>query len=285
MIYNGKWAGGITCAKSGVDTAADAQSSNKTPFASRGSSQLSWYYNVHYIGYTYNNDVTDSTVATSVDTVFGSDTDPSLNNTRSNIKTYIEDTWYARNMASYTNKLEPSAGYCDDRTVYSSDATSTALTTIRPYNTFGYSTFFGVYGRNANATNAGRTPSLTCPRSTVDLYRYVAGSTGVANELKYPTALLTADEVSFAGSGKQIASQGSSYNKKSFLNSSIGFWLLSPSFRGSSGDAEFYLTSSGYLGSGIVSDAYRVRPAISLKPGVVIAGGDGTATNPWTISE
>ena len=281
MAYNGTWTGS-TCANSTINAkTADLAFANKGT-----SSQSHWPENIHYVGYTFNNNVTDSTADTSVDTVFGSDTNPSLNNTRSNIKTYIEDTWYASNMTAYTNLLEPAAGYCNDRTAYSDDTTTTTLSTIAPYKTSSASMYFGAYGRNYNATNAGKTPSLTCPRSTVDLYRYVSGSTGVANELKYPAALLTADELSLAGSGRSNASGGSSRNAKSYLRSGSNFWLLSPYSRDSYGNASgFILGSDGVLFNHYVDTTNGVRPAISLKPGTTVASGTGIATDPWIINE
>lgn len=219
------------------------------------------------------------TSSTSVDTVFGSNSNPALNNTRSNIKTYIEDTWYANNMTSYTDKLEPSAGYCNDRSVY--DTTGAALTEVTPRQKVQIN--FGA--RQRNFVNDSGGPSLTCPRGNVDNYSYVANSNGTANELKYPAALITADEAALAGSGRSSGNP-TTYNAKSYLRSGGYFWLLSPYYRGSNGYAnEFYLGSYGYLGNDFVYYTSGVRPAISLKPGTAIAGGDGTATNPWTISE
>ena len=187
-------------------------------------------------------------------------------------------------MTSYTSKLEASAGYCNDRTAYSNDTTSTSLSTIPPYATSSATMYFGAYGRNANATNAGKKPSLTCPRSTVDLYRYVSGSTGVSNQLKYPAALLTADEVSFAGSGRSIASQGSASHANSFLRSGSGFWLLSPYSRYSGGGAYgFRLSPDGRLAYDFVSYTYGVRPSISLTSGTTTVSGTGTATDPWVV--
>lgn len=284
MIYNGTWTGS-TCA----NVTTSAQLAYTQAFGLKGNSAQSsnWYKNINRVGYTFNNtqSLQDSTTATSVDTVFGSDANPSLNNARSGIKAYIEDTWYASNMTSYTSILEPSAGYCNDRTAYSNDTTATTLTTIAPYKTSGATMYFGAYGRNLNATNAGKTPSLTCPRSMVDLYRYVANSTGVSNELKYPAALLTADEASFAGSGSPTATQGSAYNANSYLRSGSSFWLLSPYGRSSYGGAsEFYLDSDGYLYFSSVSFTYGVRPAISLTSGTSAVDGIGTATNPWIVN-
>ena len=123
-------------------------------------------------------------------------------------------------------------------------------------------------------------------RSTVDLYRYVANSTGVSNQLKYPAALLTADELSFAGSGRSTASEGSSYHANSFLRSGSNFWLLSPNYRNASGSASgFALNSNGALfNSGSVYSARGVRPSISLKLGTTASSGTGTATDPWIVT-
>ena len=190
-------------------------------------------------------------------------------------------------MTAYTNLLEPAAGYCNDRTAYSNDTTTAALSTIVPYQTSYATMYFGAYGRNVKATRAGKTPSLTCPRSTVDLYRYAPNSDGVSNELKYPAALLTADELSLAGSGNS-SSGGSNYNAKSYLRSGNYFWLLSPYFRNSVGNPYgFVMHEYGYLDDhdGHLNDSYGVRPVISLKPGTTVASGTGIATDPWTINE
>ena len=278
MIYNGKWTGS-TCANATTNAQVTTQA-----FGLKGNSaQSTWYYNINRVGYTFNNtqSLQDSTTATDVDTVFGSDSSPSTNNERSNIKKYIEDTWYASNMTSWTSKLEASAGYCNDRTAFSNTTGATALTTTPPYATSSATMYFGAYARNMNSA---KTPSLTCPRSTVDLYRYVSGSTGVSNQLKYPVALLTADEASFAGSGSSTASSGSGYNANSYLRSGSFFWLLSPLNRDLSGYARgFYLSSFGYLISSYVNGTYGVRPVISLVSGTTPTGGTGTATDPWVV--
>ena len=283
MIYNGLYSSINSCAHATIN----AQVTHQAFGLEGNSAQSTWSYNINRVGYTFNNssDIQDITTATSVDTVFGSDANPSLNNARSNIKTYIEDTWYTstNGISAYTSILEASAGYCNDRTAYSNTNTSTALTTIPPYRTssFGQTMYFGAYVRNMDSA---KTPSLTCPRGTVDLYRYVANSAGLSNELKYPVALLTADEASFAGSGSSTATNGSASNYSSYLRSGSFFWLLSPYSRSSKGGAsEFILGSPGldYIGVGA---EFGVRPAISLKSGTTATSGSGTATDPWVVT-
>ena len=265
MVYNGTWTGS-TCAKN--------QNNAQLTTSSFNSSSAS----IVYAGYTYNSSYTNNSATNgiSVDTVLGNNSNLALNNTRSTIKTYIEDTWYANNMTAYTNKLESVAGYCNDRTLYNNDY-SQQLSNVdtSQNNSFGASYRVG-YNSPVKA------PSLTCPRGDVDNYRYVANSNGTANELKYPAALLTADEVTLAGSGYNTVLP---YNAKSFLRSGNRFWLLSPNIRGSDGYAsEFTLHWIGLLGSHGVNNAEGVRPAISLKPGMAIVSGTGTATDPWVVS-
>ena len=287
MIYNGKWTGS-TCAN--VQTNAQVTTS-----AFNGGSATN--KQMVRVGYTYNSTyATDTAKSGTIAQIFGTNSTSSVNNTRSTIKEYIEDTWYASNMTAYTRILEPSAGYCNDRTMNTTTGWTTPLTedsTIAAtYGASGLQVYyFGAYIRNMNSAQK---PSLTCAkysnvdRSTVDLYRYngtnnAAGST-TANYLKYPAALLTTDELSFAGSGSS-ASNGSPYHDNSFLRSGYSFWLLSPRNRSSDGIArEFYLASNGRLYDFYVNNSRGVRPAISLKPGTTAASGTGIATDPWVVT-
>ena len=189
-------------------------------------------------------------------------------------------------MNNFTSKLEASAGYCNDRTAFTDKSGILDMSTIPPYadTSSGATMYFGSYTRVSDTTYASiNRPSLNCPRSTVDLYRYVAGSTGVSNQLKYPVALITADEATFAGSGYN--SLTTPYHANSFLRSGSDFWLLSPRGRSKLGSTwHFDLYSDGNLGTGLVNDALGVRPAISLTPGTMAASGTGTATDPWIVN-
>ena len=159
---------------------------------------------------------------------------------------------------------------------------SESSNTIVPYGTTGLTTYyFGAYPRNTQSSTFN--PLLTCPRGKVDLYSY-SGDAGNGNgQLKYPVALLTADEATMAGSG--WSSSTGAYNANSFLRSGSNFWLLSPGRRSSYGYAYgFFLYSGGYLDYNVVDYAYGVRPAISLSPGTNVASGSGTATDPWVVT-
>lgn len=288
MIYNGFYSSGTT-ANSCANAQSNAQITTRA-FGSQGASaQSTWYNNISRVGYTYNAAVDDSTTTTSVDTVFGNNSNyTTTNTTDSYIKDYIENTWFtsANGISAYESILEPSAGYCNDRTAFSDNAGSTALTTIPPYATSSDYMYFGSYSRNYYA---GGKLSLTCPssRNTVDLYT-TASATNGNKQLAKPVALLTSDEVALSGSGASgrtaATNYSSNYSYSSFLRSGSTFWLLSP--RSCTGGIayEFVLHSVGYLNSYGVGSANGVRPAISLTSGTTPSSGSGTATDPWVVA-
>ena len=286
MIYNGKWTGS-TCANAQTNAQVITSAFNNSS-ASNGYSSLD-YRNIHAVGYTYNNAVTSvgsASANTTIAKVFGSSSDYSVNSSNSIIKQYIEQTWFS-NISAYESILEPNAGYCNDRTLYPDGSYTLAdklaeSTQIVPYGSSGMTVYyFGAYARNMSAA---QTPTLECPRGVVDIYSTTTASGG-NGQLSKPAALLTADELSFAGSGSSTATNGSTYNANSYLRSGDIFWLLSPTYRYSNGNArEFYLLSNGNLYNSYVNYTIGVRPAISLKPGTTATSGTGIATDPWVVT-
>lgn len=230
--------------------------------------------NRHSVGYTYNSDMNGVTTTTSIDIVFGSDSDPSVNNTRSTIKTYIEDSWYANNMTAYTDMLEASAGYCNDRFIR-----SPSISSLVPYKTSGNHTTI--------LFSNGIVGSLTCTRSIVDLYRYVPNSDGLGNELKYPAALITAPELDLVGDSRYsfiVPYQGFDPNG----NIGSAFFSMSPTsiFNNISNVSGIRANSEAWGKTSVYSThSSYTRPVISLKHSTTIASGSGTATDPWLIDE
>ena len=190
------------------------------------------------------------------------------NTNNSTIKTTI-DNWYKDNLnANYGKYLSATAVYCNDRT----------------YTGSGSNTNFGAYTRLI--TN--KTPSYDCA-TTEDKFT-VDTSTG-NGKLDYPIALMTADEVSFAG-GVNVTKAETWYYYNSANGSSTGstnWWLLSPSnWRGGSADVFYMYGSSsvpGRLSSNFVYSPQGVRPAISLKSCTLYSTGNGSASDPYTIKE
>ena len=287
MIYNGLYSGGTT-ANSCANATNDAQVAKRAFNADSNISDNS----IIAVGYTFNSDYKTTTEDTPYGELFGTNENYSGNTTDSTIKDYIENTWFASSngISAYESILEPNAGYCNDRSIYN---TSEELLVdndniVTPYyhdltGTTQYDS--GAYFRNY-ALYTSKTPSLGCPRNIADVYTIkTINNNGDVNtyggngQLEKPVALLTTDEVSFAGSG-----YSPSHNINSYLRSGSLFWLLSPGGRTVLGDAfGFDLYSGGQFEIMYVSQNRGVRPAISLASGTTYVSGVGTAVDPWVI--
>ena len=212
------------------------------------------YDNIAYVSYMYGS--------------LGSVENARANTNNSTIKGVI-DTWYKNNLnTNYGKYISTTAVYCNDRT----------------YTISGSNTLFGAYTR----LRTNKTPTYDCT-DTNDKFT-VDTSTG-NGKLKYPIALMTADEVSFAG-GLWVTNAPTWYYYNSANGSSTGtnwWWSLSPyNLNGSGYAAVFGVNGSSYPGRLNGSDVNLtngVRPAISLKSCVKTSGGDGSASAPYTIEE
>ena len=210
------------------------------------------YNNIAYVSYMYGN--------------LGSVANARENTTDSTIKTII-DKWYKDNLnTNYGKYLSTTAVYCNDRST--SD-----------------NAYFGAYTRLI--TN--KTPSYDCT-ATEDKFT-VDTSTG-NGKLTYPIALMTADEVSFAGGVVfKDTKAWSWYGNNSANGSSIGttWWLLSPLYWDNSYAYVFVVNPSydsfGHLNGYTTGLTNGVRPVLSLKSCVKYSGGDGSANEPYTIRE
>ena len=211
------------------------------------------YDNIAYVSYMYGS--------------LGSIPNARENTNNSTIKGII-DTWYKDNLnTNYGKYLSTTAVYCNDRST-SDNANFGARTRL----------------------DTNKTPSYDCA-ATEDKFT-VDSSTG-NGKLTYPIALMTADEVSFAG-GVMYTNASTWYYYNSAKGSSTGstwWWLLSPEFWYDSGayvSQVFGSDHPGYLDYRRVGDARDssgVRPAVSLKSCVKTSGGNGSASDPYTIKE
>ena len=208
------------------------------------------YNNIAYVSYMYGS--------------LGSIPGARENTTDSTIKTII-DNWYKDNLnTNYGKYLSTTAVYCNDRST--SD-----------------NAYFGAYTRLI--TN--KTPSYDCA-ATED--KFTVDSTVGNGKLTYPIALMTADEVSFAG-GVYGTNAPAWYYYNSANGSSTGstwWWLLSPNFWDGSRAGVFFVGGSSFPGSfsgDYVGNTGNVRPAISLKSCIKYSTGNGSASDPYTIKE
>ena len=217
-----------------------------------GTSKFNSSYNdIAYVSYMYGN--------------LGSVANARANTTNSTIKTTI-DNWYTSNLEAkgYTKYLSTTAVYCNDRSTSNNSK----------------------FGANTRLVT-NKAPSYDC---SVTEDKFTVDSSTGNGKLTYPIALMTADEVSFAG-GLYGNNAPTWYYYNSANGSSTGstyWWLLSPSGWNGSNAYVFYVYGSsnpGHLLSDYVGNTYGVRPAISLKSCVKTSGGDGSASDPYTIKE
>ena len=219
-----------------------------------GESQFNKIFNDSmYVGYMYGTS--------------GSQESNRTNANNSTIKTAI-DNWYTSNLEAkgYTKYLSTTAVYCNDRTY-----------TVSEY------TYFGAYTR----LKTNKTPSYDCA-ATED--KFTVDNSAGNGKLTHPIALMTADEISFAG-GLWATNASTWYYYNSANGSSTGstyWWLLSPSYWDGSYAYVFFVygsSSPGFLINYRVSYTGGVRPSVSLKSCVKTSGGDGSANAPYTIEE
>ena len=195
-----------------------------------------------------------------------------LNTNDSTAKAVI-DTWYENNLSNYTRYLSTTAVYCNDRSIGSGT-----------YNTGSTNFYFGSYAR----LNTNKTPTYDCTTQG-DAF---SGSNSSA-KLKYPIALMTADEVAYAG-GVMYTNNASAWFYLNSAGSSImgsTYWMLLSPYRwnGDETSARSMVVGGsnypGILDDGFVHGVRRIRPVISLKGNLIWKSGDGTSSNPYEVEE
>ena len=217
-----------------------------------------------YVGYKYGED-------TSLDTIRNNTTD-------STIKTFI-DSWYKNNLINYTKYLSTSAVYCNDR----SEGTGQIYNyTSSPSSKFNFASY---YRMDIETTGAKANPSYNC----TDI-RDAFSVDNTSAKLDYPIALMTVDEIAFAG-GVAFKKMNTPYAW--FMSNSVGTkvstdWrLLSPIYWDGSYSVVWRWVSSqaGLYSDYPVSNALAVRPVISLKSCIKYSTGNGTYETPYEIVE
>ena len=192
------------------------------------------------------------------------------NTTDSTIKTAI-DNWYETNLASYEEYLEDTV-WCNDRSMQ---------TTTNGWRENGSLTEYMYYGANGrvgyshNSITPTFKPSVTCPNKN-DAFT-VDDTTKGNGALNHPVALLTADELTMAGSGIP------GYSTSSYLYTNGVWWSLSPNSFFNTDAYGFVLRTKGSLNYLFVRYSYGVRPAVSLAPGTSFASGDGSSDTPYKV--
>ena len=210
-------------------------------------------------------------------------TSGSLENNRTNensstLKTYI-DTWYKSNLVNYTKYLSTTAVYCNDRTLSVS------------YPNYVIGEWMGFAGSDRLETN--KAPSYNCAK-TED--KFTTDSSVGNGKLTYPIALMTADEVAYAGGVFYTESKYPFYwvynNADNIsITNSIIWWTMTPNSGSpnlSTGGGSWFgvnTTKPGRIGNPGRINPLAVRPVISLKADMVYKSGDGSAEAPYEIEE
>ena len=217
-----------------------------------------------YSGYMYGED-------TSLDTIRNNTTD-------STIKTFV-DTWYKNNLTNYTKYLSTSAVYCNDRSEGTGQVYDYASNPSLRFN------FASYYRMDSDTDGAVANPSYNCS----DI-RDAFSVDNTSAKLEYPIALMTVDEMAFAGG---VTYQAMSTPYAWFISNSAGtqvsgyWWSLSPFawVGGSNVGIWGWATGYRYMSAPTPNYSYSVRPVISLKSCVQWTSGDGTVSNPYIILE
>ena len=214
------------------------------------------YDNIAYVSYMYGS--------------LGSVENARANTNNSTIKGVI-DTWYKNNLnTKYGKYISTTAIYCNDRSVI--DGTYSTSSAFK----------YAAYTRLVS----NKTPTYDCT-ATED--KFTVSSTTGNGKLTYPIALMTADEVAFAGGVYQNTATAW-YYYNSVKGSSTGeewWWLMSPHDKYSKLAIAFSVIGSDspgdFGGYSYVGNTGSVRPVISLKSDVLYKSGDGSANSPYQI--
>ena len=189
------------------------------------------------------------------------------NTNNSTILTNLE-TWYINNLTAYESVIDNS-GWCNDKTKVDK--------TYDPWrwnpNGLGYGTnltFYGAMQRLISTSDSagGTGPSLKC--------------NGELSKITSKVGLITADELALAGYAYRIG------NTTTYLQENATdtfWWSLSPiSYYGSEAYVWIVRGSDGIFYSNYVTNAYGVRPLISLVSSTTISSGSGTSEDPYVVN-
>ena len=202
------------------------------------------------------------------------------------------DKWYEDNLkTNYANYLADTL-FCNDKTLASNGIGG--VTTQLGYGT-NTTTYYAsaerLYYSTGTTSITTAKPTFKCAESaTNDYSRFTVDVATLSNgnktngNLKYPIGLLSADEVSYAGAYKSGQTNKSYYLYNSSITSN--WWLSSPDgYYGSVAGEWLVGGSNGGVSCGIfnLSNTFTFRPSINLKADLLINGGDGTSSNPYTV--
>ena len=228
---------------------AGTSATDTAAFISTNQAYNSSYDNSAYVGYMY-----------TASQQYGT-------NTNSSIKTVL-DEWYINNLSGFDGYISKTAIYCNDRTVGSGTWSATG-------STFYYAA--------RSRLDSGKSPTYICGNEND---RFTASTSTGNGKLTYPIGLITADEVAYAG-GVWDTANSSYYIAQNATTGAARWWTMSPSFWNGLNSASVFIvgdsTATGNLYNWYVFYTLGVRSVVSLKSCVLYSGGNGTASDPYTV--
>ncbi len=248
-----------------------------------------------YVGYYYGTAHTDELANPPYDDVHS-------NSTPSNIATVV-DTWYRGTgaMTNYTDYLDGSTGFCNDRTVvknvwpdYNGNGTGQSASGYAPVSRLianggtwrkkQYPTLkCGVVMPETDPTEEeGFTSFDEIDAKAFKRDLFTTKSSGRGNEvLTNPVGLITSDEVAMAGGFGDTT--GTNY----WLYTNEYYWTMSPwSYHSENWPNVFYVRADGNLGGNTTGWTLpRVRPVVNLKADTTFSEGDGKSSSPFVVAE
>ena len=211
------------------------------------------------------------------------------NTTSSNVKKTI-DTWYKNNLkTSYDKYISKTAIYCNERAVGDDSAVDSKGAIA--YHSACRTRMDAVNGRPSYRWGNKKNGSLyETTQAVAD--KFSASTSGGGNgKLTYPIALMTVDEMVFAGAVFGDDGYDTLWTYNNSNNASItgtsNWWTMSPSWynQGMSLNIVYGSKNPGKLiSTNVTSTTTVVRPVISLKYCTQYSSGDGSSSNPYTVS-
>ena len=169
--------------------------------------------------------------------------DDDVNVTDSSAKIYL-DNWFKNNMLDHVKELEDTI-WCNDRTQDN-----------------------GVFDARTRLENGN--PTLECINKDDS---FTVFSEKGNKKLTYPTAIINADELTYAGEVLKKT------QVDTFVNISYSYWSMTPFVN----NKNMYPNSKGMLNMYTFTYKAAIRPMVSLRNTASFNKGNGTKDNPYTI--
>ena len=161
----------------------------------------------------------------------------------STAKLYL-DEWFKNNMLDYVKELEDTV-WCNDRSINN-----------------------GIFDSRTRLENGK--PTLECVNKDDS---FTVFSDKGNKKLTYPTAIINADELTYAGEVLKKT------QTNTFVNIGYSYWSMTPYTL----NKNMYPNSKGMLNMYTFTYSAGIRPMVAIRNSAVLLSGDGTGDNPYVV--